>query len=77
MDQGAVYPLKKFLKNFSGHVDAGRIERVDGGYRLTTRGMDYFSDRYRPGNRQYVEESEVRQMMRHLLEGGHGWEVVE
>lgn len=41
MNSGGVFPLKKFLGNFSGHEKAGRIEKVDGGYRLTPDGIDY------------------------------------
>ena len=44
MDQGNVYPLKKFLGNFSGHVNEGRIQKVSGGYQLTRKGIDYFND---------------------------------
>ena len=73
MDEGAVYPLDRFLKNFSGHIKAGRIERVADGYRLTSQGRDYFAARYRPGNRQHVEEGEVQEMVRLIRNGGEGW----
>ena len=53
MDQGSTYPLARILGNFSGHLTAGRIEAVKGGYRLTQSGIDYFNDRYRKGNPQY------------------------
>ena len=70
MDQGKVYPLKKFLGNFSGHETAGRIQKVSGGYQLTPKGIDYFSDRYNPGNSQHVNRSEVEAMARLIRNGG-------
>jgi hypothetical protein len=70
MDQGKVYPLKKFLGNFSGHVNAGRIQKVSGGFQLTRAGIDYFNDRYNPGNRQHVNRSEVEAMSRLIRSGG-------
>ena len=63
MDQGRIFPLKKFLLNFKTHLDNARIERTDGGYRLTPKGRDYFCDRYNLGNQQYVERSEVEKMI--------------
>lgn len=77
MDKGAVYPLKNFLGNFSTHLNSGRIEKVQAGYRLTPQGMDYFADRYRRGNRQHVEESDVQAMMRLLRTGGPGWKPMD
>lgn len=77
MDGGAVYPLQKFLGNFSGHLKAGRIEKIDDGYKLTPQGMDYFSDRYKPGSRQHVEENEVQAVIKMITEGGSGWSVLE
>ena len=76
MDKGAVFPLKKFLSNFSTHLNSGRIEKASGGYRLTAQGMDYFAARYRPGNRQHVKEYEVQTMMRLMQNGGRGWEPI-
>ena len=70
MDQGKVYPLKKFLGNFSGHVKAGRIQKVSGGYQLTPQGIDYFNDRYSPGSRQHVNRTEVEAMARLIRTGG-------
>ena len=70
MDQGKVYPLKKFLGNFSGHVNAGRIQKVSGGYQLTPKGIDYFNDRFNPGNSQHVNRSEVEAMARLIRNGG-------
>ena len=70
MDQGKIYPLNKFLGNFSGHVQAGRIQKVPGGYQLTANGIDYFNDRYSPCNRQYVDRSEVEAMARQIRNGG-------
>jgi hypothetical protein len=70
MDQGKVYPLKKFLGNFSGHVQAGRIQKEPGGYRLTSGGIDYFNDRYKPGNAQHVEQAEVEAIMNLIRNGG-------
>jgi hypothetical protein len=77
MDQGKTYPLKRFLGNFSGHLKAGRIEPNEGDYRLTNAGMDYFRDRYRAGNRQGVNETDVQVYMNNLLNGGAGWESVK
>ena len=70
MDQGKVYPLKKFLGNISGHETAGRIRKVSGGYQLTPNGIDYFSDRYNPGNSQHVNRFEVEAMARLIRNGG-------
>jgi len=70
MDQGNVYPLKKFLGNFSGHVQAGRIQKESGGYQLTPAGINYFNDRYNPGNPQHVDQSEVEAMVRLIHNGG-------
>ena len=55
MDKGKVYPFNKFLRNFSTHLESGRIVRADGGYQLTPAGVDYFRDRYSPGSRQHIE----------------------
>ena len=78
MDKGAVYPLRKFLKNFSGHEQAGRIAKAPGGYRLTRSGMDYFADRYRPGNPQSISRGEVEAMVRLFRSGGAaGWVPVD
>lgn len=78
MDQGAVYPLKKFLKNFSGHAQAGRIVKVTGGYQLTRAGRDYFADRLRPGNPQHVDRSAVEAMARLIRSGqAAGWALVD
>lgn len=76
MDRGEVYPLKKFLGNFATHEQAGRIERVGNGYRLTPEGMEYFADRYRSGSRQHVEEEDVRAMIVRIKAGGEGWEPI-
>ena len=74
MDKGATYPLKKFLKNFSGHEQAGRIEKVPGGYRLTRVGRDYFADRYQFGNPQHVDRREVDAILRRIRTGqAPGW----
>ena len=70
MDHGKVYPLKKFLGNFSGHVKAGRIQKVSGGYQLTPRGIDYFNDRYSPGNSQHVNRIDVEAVARMIRNGG-------
>jgi hypothetical protein len=78
MDKGAAYPLKKFLKNFSGHEQAGRIEKAPGGYRLTRAGRDYFADRFEPGNPQRVMRNEVDAMVRLIRTGGApGWVAVD
>ncbi len=74
MDRGAVYPLKKFLGNFSGHEQAGRIEKAAGGHRLTDAGREYFADRFRAGNAQYVDRGEVDAMVRLIRSGqAPGW----
>ena len=70
MDQGKVFPLKKFLGNFSPHLQAGRIQKAPGGFQLTRAGIDYFNDRYNPGNRQHVDRSEVEVMARLIRNGG-------
>ncbi len=77
MDRGAVFPLKKFLGNFSTHMQAGRIEEVGIGYRLTRIGQEYFADRYRRGSRQHVDEAEVEVMVRMIRSGGKGWEPID
>jgi hypothetical protein len=78
MDKGAAYPLKKFLKNFSGHEQAGRIEKAPGGYRLTRAGRDYFADRFEPGNPQRVLRHEVDAMVRLIRTGqAPGWVPVD
>lgn len=75
MATGVIFPLKRFIKNFSGHERAGRIRRVEGGYQLTRVGMDYFSDRYRTGNPQHVERTDVEAMMHLILSGNEEeWE---
>ena len=63
MDQGKVFPLKKFFGNFKTHLDNGRIVRVEGGYQLTQTGKDYFLDRYSLGNPQHIERAEVESMI--------------
>ena len=78
MDEGGVYPLKKFFGNFSGHEQAGRIEKAPGGYRLTRAGRDYFSDRFQPGNPQHVDRREVDAMVRLIRTGqAPGWVPVD
>jgi hypothetical protein len=78
MDKGAVYPLKKFFKNLSGHEQAGRIEKATGGYRLTRVGRDYFADRFEAGNPQRVMRNEVDAMVRLIRTGGApGWVPVD
>ncbi len=69
MDQGKPFPLKQFLKNFQTHLDAGRIERLPEGYRLTSSGQGYFQDRYRVGNPQYVERAAVERMITSIRTG--------
>ena len=73
MSKGATYPLQKFVGNFSGHVAAGRIEKVGSGYRLTPTGMDYFADRFSAGSRQRVSRSEVDLWATGIRKGGSGW----
>jgi hypothetical protein len=78
MDKSAVHPLKKFLKNFSGHEQAGRIEKAPGGYRLTRAGRDYFADRFEPGSPQRVMRHEVDAMVRLIRTGqAPGWVAVD
>lgn len=64
MDSGRTFPLNKFFHNFRTHLDNGRIIKVNGGYRLTESGIDYFRDRHSPGNPQNVERTEVETMTR-------------
>lgn len=78
MDRGAVYPLKKFFKNFSTHEQAGRIERAPGGYRLTRAGLKYFADRFEAGSPQRVMCNEVDAMVRLIRTGqAPGWVPIE
>ena len=78
MDRGDAYPLKKFLGNFSGHLDAGRIEKAPGGYRLTPTGMSYFADRYRAESRQHIDKTAVEAMARLIRAGdADGWVPIE
>ncbi|MGE5154801.1 MAG: hypothetical protein ACM3ST_12380 [Bdellovibrio bacteriovorus] len=78
MDQGAIYPLKKFLKNFSGHEQAGRVVKVPGGYQLTCAGRDYFADRFRLGNPQHVDRAEAEALARLIRSGqAAGWVPVD
>ena len=37
---------------------------------LTAKGIDYFNDRYRPGNRQHIDRAEVEAMVRLICNGG-------
>ncbi len=76
MYKGEIFPLKKFLGNFSTHEQAGRIEKVGAGYRLTAVGIDYFADRYRRGSRQHVDKGEVQLMAKQIRTGGEEWEPV-
>jgi hypothetical protein len=74
MDRGAAFPLKKFLGNFKGHVDAGRIEVAgSGSFRLTPSGRRYFTDRFVPGSPQYVAQVDVDRYQKGILQGGKGW----
>ncbi len=68
-DKETTYPLKKFLKNFSDHEQAGRIEKVPGGHRLTRAGRDYLADRYQFSNPQHVDRREVDAMLRLIRTG--------
>jgi hypothetical protein len=77
MDQGKTFPLKRFLGNFSGHTNAGRIERHKDGYRLTPSGLDYFRDRYRTGNPQRVHQADVEAYVQRILNGGKGWAAID
>ncbi|MGZ9899862.1 hypothetical protein [Shewanella gaetbuli] len=69
MDKGQVYPLKNFLTNFKTHIDNERICRVDGGFQLTPKGLDYFQDRYNADSRQHVTNFEVDMMARSITTG--------
>ena len=73
MEQGGVYPLKRFFSNLTQHEKAGRIQRVEGGHKLTQAGKDYFADRFRPGSPQHIEELDVKVMLKGLQQGGPGW----
>jgi hypothetical protein len=77
MSTGETFPLKRFIKNFSGHEQSGRISKTDDGYQLTPAGIDYFSDRYNPGNPQHVESADVKILMRLIRSGDEeGWEPI-
>lgn len=69
MDQGATYPLKKFLSNFKTHLDSRRIVPAAGGFQLTPAGIDYFRDRYSQGSSQHIERAEVEVMIRGITTG--------
>lgn len=77
MDQGAAYPLKKFLGNFKTHIDSGRIVSAEGGFKLTAAGIDYFRDRYKSGNPQRIERSEVEVMIRGITTGDSSDDWIE
>ena len=77
MDKGGVFPLRKFFKNFSTHLEIGRIVKVDGGYKLTPLGMVYFNDRYSPANPQHIDRSQVEDYVNGIRSGGSSrWEPV-
>lgn len=76
MNRGETFPLQRFLGNFSGHLDAGRIEKASGGYRLTRSGMDYFADRFNAGSRQHVTRADVDHLARGIRNGGTGWDPI-
>jgi hypothetical protein len=69
MDKSQIYPLKKFLGNFKTHLDNDRIKLVQGGYQLTSKGKDYFQDRYSPGSPQHIDKSEVEIMIKGIVTG--------
>lgn len=69
MINGATYPLNKFLGNFKTHLEAQRIERTPGGYKLSPKGQDYFSDRYNAGSPQHIDRAEVEQLIRGIKTG--------
>lgn len=71
MDRGNPYPLKKFLGNFSGHQNAGRIVSAGNGlFRLSDAGIAYFKDRFNPGNPQHITRAEVDRYKHGILNGG-------
>lgn len=74
MDQGKTFPLTRFLKNVSGHVNAGRIEKAEGGLRLTKTGIAYFEDRYRRGPGGPLDLGEVAEISKQIRTGeAPGW----
>jgi hypothetical protein len=74
MDKGGVFPLTRFLSNFSTHVDEGRIARVEGGYQLTRRGMDFFEARFTKSRGGAIDRVEVAEMAQRIQTGGTpGW----
>lgn len=79
MDRGESYPLRKFMRNFSGHEAAGRIVKVGSEkFRLTEAGVAYFCDRFRAGNPQHITQAEVDHFKHCILHGGgKGWARVE
>lgn len=74
MDQGDVADLKKYLGNFKGHLDAGRIVKVNGGFQLTSDGREYFADRFKRGNSQYIDPILYKSMRKKIREGGNDCE---
>ncbi len=78
MDSGGSFPLKKFLGNFSGHLEAGRIVKAeDGGYRLTPSGKRYFDDRFDRWNPQNINQLDVDRFKQGIRGGGAGWVPVK
>ena len=69
MINGASFPINKFLRNFSTHLEAQRIVRVPGGYKLSSQGQNYFNDRYNAGSPQHIERDEVLQLVQCIKEG--------
>jgi hypothetical protein len=78
MDRGESFPLKKFMRNFSGHEGAGRIINAgSGNFRLSETGIQYFRDRFQPGNPQHITQGEVDRFKQCIRRGGgQGWSRV-
>lgn len=70
MDRGEVFQLTRFLSNFAGHVEAGRIVAVEGGYRLSTAGLAYFEDRFHTARGGALDRTEVAAMAKRIRSGG-------
>jgi len=77
MDQGKVFNLKRFMTNFSTHIEKGRIEKISGGHKLTDTGIEYFLDRYNEGSRQRVYKNDVDAFIHSIERGGNDDEWIK
>lgn len=70
---GKVIDIGLYMKNISGHIKNGRIIKVPDGHKLTAVGKEYFLERHKPGNRQFVEPDTFEYMKKGLRSGGLNW----